>query len=244
MNKKGFSAILVLTLVVVTVTVFVLYTIHSSKKSTAQFFSTQKLAYSSNGMARVYDFSSNNQLDLKILSVTSFLWSHNGKELALMVQGEYDPGKLTFIPIKRVYATTAGFNYMVYLVDLETGITTLLLDKVFGKVRWSKDTTGLYFTEQYRQGRPLILGNQSGLPPDQEEYFFISLDGEKRKTTKKEFDETSYFNTASSLNSPDGKLIIELSDNIVGDKQMKIKDQNNNIVVELTGQLPVWAPIL
>jgi len=210
-----------------------------------------KIAYNSYEhwyQAKVYDFSTNKTLNLKsreIGYITSFLWSSDGEKLAVLVQGEYDP-KYSFKIVQKAHATTQGFNYLIYSVDLQTGDLNLLHNKLFGNgaVKWSKNSSGLYYTEQYYEGKPLIRYNQSGHKLDKELYFFVNLKENKKEVSKQEYTNSSFVPTIPSLTSPDGELKIIESDNIVGDRKMKVLDKNGKSIVTLKGRGPTWAPVL
>lgn len=164
-----------------------------------------KLAYNSKGKAKIYDFRNSKEIDLGLSGVTGFLWSKNG-HLATLVQGKYG-GDQGFLGIPRVFATTEGFNYLLYLVDLEGKKPKLILPEVFGEVFWSEDSTGFYISENYRAGKPILLGEQSGLQPDEIKTFFVSLDGIKKPVDRKVFDKETI--RASGRISPDSKFYIK-----------------------------------
>lgn len=168
-------------------------------------FPVAKLVYNSKGKAKIYDFRNSKEIDLGLSGVTSFLWSKNG-QLAVLVQGEYG-GNQSFLRIPRAFATTAGFNYLLYLVDLEGKKPRLILSEVFGKVFWSEDSTGFYVSENYRAGKPILLGEQSGLQPDEIKTFFVSLDGIKKPVDRKVFDKETI--RSSERISPDSKFYIK-----------------------------------
>lgn len=153
----------------------------NSKKESTQQIKTNlvlsKLAYNSKGRAKIYDFKNNKEIDLVLTKVTRFLWSKNG-QLATLVQGKYG-GEQGFLGTSEVLAATEGFNYSLYLADLVGKKPKLILPEVFGKVFWSEDSTGFYVSENYRLGKPILLGEQTGLEPDEIKTFFVSLDGKK-----------------------------------------------------------------
>ncbi|MFH1535669.1 MAG: hypothetical protein ABIC96_01165, partial [Patescibacteria group bacterium] len=167
-----------------------------------------KLAYNSKGKAKIYDFRNGKEIDLGLSGVTTFLWSKNG-QLAVLVQGKYG-GDQGFLGIPRVLATTEGFNYLLYLVDLEGKKPKLILPEVFGEVFWSEDSTGFYVSENYRAGKPIISGEQSGLQPDEIKTYFVTLDGAKDSVDKQTFDQIAI--KASKRVSPDNKYYIKSGD--------------------------------
>jgi hypothetical protein len=199
-----------------------------------------KLAYSYYDgyyKAAVYDLSTDQKLELKtegIGYVTRFLWSEDGEKLAVLAQGEYDP-QYSLKLVRKVFATTQGFNYLIYSVDLETGELNLLHDKLFGEVRWVKDSSGLYFTEQYYNGKPLPLGNQSGHKPTQELYFFLDLKGNINKVSREEFENNSFIPPHPSNTSPNGKLRVREEDKVV-------VDNKGTVITKITTDLPTWSP--
>lgn len=146
-----------------------------------------KLAYNKLGKATVYDFENNQESDLGVANVTSFLWSEDGK-LAALVQGEYGGSDQGLHVIPQAHATTAGFDYLLYLLDLNGGKPKLLLPRVFGQVIWSPGGQGLYYTEDYYNGRPLLLGNQAGLRPTEQQAFFVNLNGIKQPVSSRDFE--------------------------------------------------------
>lgn len=164
-----------------------------------------KLVYNSKGKAKIYDFRNGKEIDLGLSGVTGFLWSKNG-QLATLVQGKYG-GDQGFLGIPKVFATTEGFNYLLYLVDLEGKKPKLILPEVFGEVFWSEDSTGFYVSEKYRAGKPILLGEQSGLQPDKIKTFFVSLDGIKKPVDRKVFDKETM--RTSERISPDSKFYIK-----------------------------------
>jgi len=166
---------------------------------------TSKLVYNSKGGAKIYDFQNSKEVDLGLSGVTKFLWSSNG-QLAALAQGEYG-GNQGFLGTKKVFATTGGFNYLLYLVDLESNKLKLILPKVFGEVFWSNDSTGFYVSENYRAGKPIPLGEQSGLQPDVIKTFFVALDGTKKLINKKVFDQASIRSLKKT--SSDSRFYIE-----------------------------------
>lgn len=163
-----------------------------------------KLAYNSAGKAKIYDFRNSKEIDLGLSGATSFLWSKNG-QLAILVQGKYG-GDQGFLGISKAFATTEGFNYLLYLVDLEGKKPKLILPEVFGEVFWSEDSTGFYVSENYRAGKPILLGEQSGLQSDEIKTFFVSLDGIKNPIDRKVFDKETI--RASGRISPNSKFYI------------------------------------
>lgn len=152
-----------------------------------------KLVYNSKGKTKIYDFQNNKEIDLGLSGATGFLWSNNGK-LAVLTQGESA-------------GTEAGFNYLLYLANVTGGNPKLIIPRVFGSVFWSEDSTGFYVSENYRAGKPIVLGEQSGLQPDEIKTFFTTLDGVKKPVDKKDFDKA----TIKSLEavSPDSKFYIK-----------------------------------
>lgn len=166
---------------------------------------TAKLVYNSKGKLNYFDFKDNKEIDLGLSGVTSFLWSKNG-QLAVLVQGEYG-GNRSFLRIPKVFATTEGFNYLLYLVDLEGKKPKLILPEVFGEVFWSEDSTGFYVSENYRAGKPILLGEQSGLQSDEIKTFFVSLDGIQKPIDRKVFDKETI--RASGRIAPDSKFHIK-----------------------------------
>jgi len=168
-------------------------------------FPTSKLVYNSKGKAKIYDFRNSKEVDLGLSGITGFLWSKNG-QLATLVQGKYG-GDQGFLGIPRVFATTEGFNYLLYLVDLEGKKPKLILPEVFGQVFWSEDSTGFYVSENYRAGKLILLGEQSGLQPDEVKTFFVTLDGEKKPVDKKVFDKAAIKSLEAV--SPDNKFYIK-----------------------------------
>jgi len=90
-----------------------------------------KLAFNgSDGRPKIFDFKDKLEHDLGISGYAyPFLWSPDGRNLAMLVQGEYG-GDAGFSLIPEVKATTAGFNYLLYVVDLETYQTKLLVDEI------------------------------------------------------------------------------------------------------------------
>lgn len=166
---------------------------------------TARLVYNSKGKLNYFDFKDNKEIDLGLSGVTSFLWSRNG-QLAVLVQGKYGEDT-SFLGIPKVFATTEGFNYLLYLVDLEGKKPKLILPEVFGEVFWSEDSTGFYVSEAYRGGKPVLLGEQSGLQPDEIKTFFVTLNGEKKPINKEVFDKAAI--QASGITSPDNKFYIK-----------------------------------
>lgn len=165
-----------------------------------------KLVYNSfdKDKAKIYDFRNGKEIDLGLSGVTTFLWSKNG-QLAALVQGKYG-GDQGFLGIPRVLATTEGFSYLLYLVDLEGKKPKLILPEVFGEVFWSEDSTGFYVSENYRAGKPILLDEQSGFQPDEIKTFFVSLDGIKKPVDRKVFDKETIH--ASGRISPNSKFYI------------------------------------
>lgn len=164
---------------------------------------TIRLIYSSKGRLMAYDFSLNQPIDLGLTGVTRYLWSKDGK-LAVLVQGEY-AGKIGLLDFPQAHATTAGFNYLLYLVDLKGGPSKLLLAEVFGEVFWGQESDGLYVSERYLGENKQLLYNQSGLKPNQEKFFYVNLDGKKSTVSRAEFQKE--FSLSDRL-SPDGKYAI------------------------------------
>jgi uncharacterized protein YxeA len=178
------------------------------------------LAYNSKGKAKIYDFRNTKEIDLRLTGVTGFLWSENG-QLAALVQGKYG-GDQGFLGIPRVFATTEGFNYLLYLVDLEGNKPKLILPEVFGEVFWSEDSTGFYVSENYRTGKPILLGEQSGLQPDEIKTFLVSVDGTKKPVDRKVFDKETI--RASGRISPDSKFYIKSGGLTDFEKIVEIED--------------------
>ena len=140
--------------------------------------------------------------------MTTFLWSKNG-QLAALVQGKYG-GDQGFLKTPRVFASTEGFNYLLYLVDLDGKKPKLIIPEVSGEVSWSEDSTGFYVSENYYKGRPILLGEQSGLQPDEIKTFFITLNGIKKPINKDVFDKAVM--QVSGRTSPNNKFYIKSGD--------------------------------
>jgi len=163
-----------------------------------------KLAFNgSDGRPKIFDFKDKLEHDLGISGYAyPFLWSPDGRNLAMLVQGEYG-GDAGFSLIPEVKATTAGFNYLLYVVDLETYQTKLLVDEIFGDVFWSKDFSGLYFNEKYQNSNPILIGNQSLPLPDRIEYFYIGFEGVRKGVEKRGFYLNSVILDPTRRYSPD-----------------------------------------
>lgn len=140
--------------------------------------------------SKIYNIRSGRFIDL-LKGYSTPLWSPSGK-LALLNQGDYDYIPKSFFSIPSAKATTAGFNYLLYLVDPIDSEPRLLLPEVFGQVRWAKDSTGFYYTKEYLRNSPLLLGNQSGMEPDRIDYFFVDLTGRSSPSTTENFKSLSY----------------------------------------------------
>lgn len=199
------------------------------------------------GQLSYYLPQTNQSVNLKLSPVTSYLWSPQGK-LAMLVQGKYG-GDTSFWELPRpAKATTDGFNYLLYLVDLDKNTTTLIDSEIFGDVFWNQDSTGLYISEHYYNGHKLLLGNQMGDVADQVKYFFLDIATLHKSSIAKvafdkEFspDKKLFPKESLSVTSPDNKLIA-LQEGDPGKEILTIKDNLGKQLSSFPGSNPSWAP--
>ena len=189
-----------------------------------------KLAFNgADGRPKLYDFATSKEYDLGVDGyVYPFLWSPDGKYLATLVQGEYG-GKSSFSLIPEAKATTAGFNYLLYVIDLETYQSELLIAEVFGDVFWSKDSLGLYFNEKYQNNNPILIGEQAGLMPDRVDYFYADLEGNRKSATKTDFYRSSIYFDPTVKYSPNRNYFIKSFSNL-GEKVVSTNESKEHLL--------------